>query len=214
MIQQVRKKMNCPKCGMEREVILWEKINIKINPDLKEKLFNGKLNILKCKDCGYEARIDIPFIYHNMDKKFFIHFAPDYPIGKEKTLIKNLDKKTATLFDDFYNNRLRAVFDYKSLLEKIQIFDEDLDDRTIEVCKLLARTQLGLKEGIAFYSEIKNNKLEFMFFKKENASISHKFNIPKEMYNEVQNLIKEKDHDEGRGFRVIDLAFAVLLASL
>ncbi|AMP20683.1 hypothetical protein AZF37_05370 [endosymbiont 'TC1' of Trimyema compressum] len=214
MIQQIREKMNCPQCGTEREVILWEKVNVKMNPDLKEKLFDGTLNMLKCKDCGYGARIYIPLIYHDMDKKFFIHFAPDYPVGEEKTLIENLDKETATLFDDSYNNRLRVVFDYKSLLEKIRIFDEDLDDRTIEVCKLLARTQLKLKEGIAFYSETKNNELEFVFFEKEDTSARHSFSIPKAMCDEVLNLVKEKDQDEGKGFRVIDLTFAVSVASL
>ena len=98
MIQQITEKMNCPQCGTEREVILWEKINVKMNPDLKENLLNGTLNMLKCKDCGYEARVDIPLIYHDMNKKFFIHFAPDYPVSEEKTLIENLDKETATLF--------------------------------------------------------------------------------------------------------------------
>lgn len=214
MIQQIREKINCPQCGAEREVILWEKVNVKMNPDLKEKLFNGTLNMLECKNCGYEARIDIPLIYHDMDKKFFIHFAPDYPVGEEKTLIENLDKETATLFDDSYNNRLRVVFDYKSLLEKIQIFNEDLDDRTIEVCKLLARTKLELKKGIAFYSEIKNNELKFVFFEKEDTSARHNFSIPKAMYDEVLNLVKEKDKGESKGFRVIDLTFAVSVASL
>ena len=216
MIQQIRKKINCPQCCTEREVILWENINVKINPDLKENLFNGTLNMLKCKDCGYETRIDIPLIYHDMDKNFFIYFAPDYPVGEEKTLIKNLGKKTATLFNDFYNNRLSIVFDYKSLLEKIQIFDEDLDDRAIEVCKLLARTKLELKEGVAFYSETKNNKLEFVFFEKEDKNVchTHSFNIPKAMYDEVLSLVEKKDQGKGKEFRVVDLVFAVSVINL
>ena len=214
MIQQITEKMNCPQCGKEREVILWEKVNVRMTPDLKEHLFNGTLNMLKCKDCGYEARIYIPLIYHDMDKNFFIHFAPDYPVGEEKKLIENLVKETAMLFDDSYNNRLRVVFDYKGLLEKIQIFDEGLDDRTIEVCKLLARTQLELKEGVAFYSETKNNELEFVFFEKEDTNARHSFSIPMAMYEEVLDLVDEKDQDDGKGFRVIDLTFAVSVASL
>ena len=38
--------------------------------------------------------------------------------------------------------------------------------------------------------------------------------IPKAMYDEVLNLVEEKDQDDGKGFRVIDLTFAVSVASL
>ena len=96
MIQQIIKKINCPNCNIENEVILWEKINVDINPDLKEKLFNETINNFKCKSCDYNSRIDIPLYYNDVKQKFFIYLVPDFPIDQkeENKLRDNLKEKT------------------------------------------------------------------------------------------------------------------------
>lgn len=216
MIQQITQKVPCPKCQTENEVLLWEKVNVTMQPDLKEKLFLGTLNFLKCENCNHETRVDIPIIYHDMDKKFFIHFAPEYPMDKEEELVENLNQETKALFDASYNNRLRVAFNYRSLIEKVKILDDDLDDRAVEICKILARTQLKLMEGEAFYDSKNEEFLQFFFVEAKDITSGNigdvkEFSVPIKMYTTVQDLVEEKDPGEHNGFRIVGLPFAVEL---
>lgn len=211
MIQQVIKKINCPHCNEENEVILWEKVNVDMNPDLKEKLFSETINNMKCKSCNYVSRIDIPLYYNDTKRKFFIYLVPNFPIDKkeEDNLLANLKAETLNILDNGYANRKRAVFEYYNLLEKILIFDAELDDRVVEGCKILARTQLKLMEGRAAFAGIEKEEITFNFFEKEAKEATKSFSVPKAMYDEVAIIINEKDKDSADDFRIIDVKYAV-----
>lgn len=182
-----------------------------MNPDLKETLFDETINNLVCKHCGYKGRIDLPLYYNDSKRKFFIYLVPDYPLGakEQEELITNLNAQTLHILDKDYENKIRLVFDYFTLLEKISIFDLGLDDRALEGCKILARTQLKLVEGSATFAKMENNELHFNFFAKEEKKASQTFALPMAMYEEVKTLLEEKDREEGFSFRVINLKYAV-----
>lgn len=211
MLQQIIKKINCPNCSVENEVILWEKVNVDMNPDLKEKLFTEKINNLVCNKCGFVSRIDIPFYYNDAKAKFFIYLVPEFPIDKkeEDLLLANLRSQTLNILDSGYNNRKRIVFEYYNMLEKILIFDAKLDDRVVEGCKILARTQLKLMEGRAAFNKIENNELEFNFFEKEEKEAAKSFSVPKAMYDEIAEIINKKDIESWDNFRIVDVKYAV-----
>lgn len=210
MIQQIIKKINCPHCNEENEVILWEKVNVDMNPDLKEKLFTETINNMKCKNCNYVSRIDIPLYYNDTKRKFFIYLVPDFPIDKkeEDTLLTNLKAETLNILDSGYDNRKRVVFEYYNLLEKVLIYDADLDDRVIEGCKILARTQLKLMEGRAAFVGIEDDQITFNFFEKEEKEAKKSFSVPKAMYDEIAKIIDEKDKDPVDDFKIIDVKYA------
>lgn len=211
MIQQVIKKINCPHCKEENEVILWEKVNVDMNPDLKEKLFAETINNMKCKSCNYVSRVDIPLYYNDAKRKFFIYLVPEFPIDKkeEDNLLANLKSETLNILDVGYDNKKRAVFEYYNLLEKILIFDADLDDRVVEGCKILARTQLKLMEGRAAFAGIEKDEITFNFFEKEEKEAKKSFTVPKAMYDEVSIIIKDKDKHASDDFKIIDVKYAV-----
>ncbi|MDD2371747.1 MAG: CpXC domain-containing protein [Firmicutes bacterium] len=211
MLQQIIKKINCPNCSVENEVILWEKVNVDMNPDLKEKLFTEKINNLVCNKCGFVSRIDIPFYYNDAKAKFFIYLVPEFPIDKkeEDLLLANLRSQTLNILDSGYNNRKRIVFEYYNMLEKILIFDAKLDDRVVEGCKILARTQLKLMEGRAAFHKFENDELAFNFFEKEEKEAAKSFSVPKAMYDEIAEIINKKDLESGDNFRIVDVKYAV-----
>ena len=211
MIQQIVKKISCPSCGKEGEVILWEKVNVNMNPDLKEKLFDESINSFSCKACGYKGRVDIPLYYNDAKAKFFVYLVPDYPVGmkEEEELIANLNAQTLHILDSGYDQKIRVVFEYFSLLEKISIFDAGLDDRAVEGCKVLARTQLKLVEGRASFASLDKDSLVFNFFEKEDKKASQSFSIPRDMYDEVKSLMEKKDQEDSHTFRIVDVKFAV-----
>lgn len=69
-------EIECPKCGAKQTETVWESINATINPDLKEKLIQGQINVFHCQKCREEAFVSIPLLYHDMTRKFCVQFYP------------------------------------------------------------------------------------------------------------------------------------------
>ena len=68
--------MGCPSCGHRQTAEFYQAINAKLNPELKEKLFAGELNIFKCEECGSRAAVDLVFLYNDTDKRFCVQYCP------------------------------------------------------------------------------------------------------------------------------------------
>jgi hypothetical protein len=70
------REIDCPKCGGRQTEKVLETINVSLNPELKEKLFQGEINRFRCKGCGNEAHIFTPLLYHDMRKKYCVQYYP------------------------------------------------------------------------------------------------------------------------------------------
>ena len=68
--------MGCPACGHKQATEFYQAINVKLNPELKERLFKGELNMFVCDECGSRAVVDLVFLYHDMDKRFCVQYCP------------------------------------------------------------------------------------------------------------------------------------------
>ncbi len=68
--------MGCPACGHKQIAEFYQAINVKLNPELKERLFKGELNMFVCEECGKKAVVDLVFLYHDMDKRFCVQYCP------------------------------------------------------------------------------------------------------------------------------------------
>ena len=68
--------MGCPACGHKQIAEFYQAINVKLNPELKERLFMGELNMFVCEECGKKAVVDLVFLYHDMDKRFCVQYCP------------------------------------------------------------------------------------------------------------------------------------------
>jgi predicted RNA-binding Zn-ribbon protein involved in translation (DUF1610 family) len=66
----------CPACGEEATATVWRSMNVTLDPDAKELLLAGDVNVFRCPKCGYESLLDIDFLYHDMEKKFSVQFYP------------------------------------------------------------------------------------------------------------------------------------------
>lgn len=68
--------MGCPACGHKQIAEFYQAINVKLNPELKERLFKGELNMFVCEECSKRAVVDLVFLYHDMDKRFCVQYCP------------------------------------------------------------------------------------------------------------------------------------------
>ena len=138
-----KQSVKCPNCSQMSDVTVWSSITVKDSADLKADLLSGKINMFKCPSCEHIALMPNPLLYHDEDKKLMISFTPtNDPVVKEQMFsnIKDSSSKSDELSKlEGYN--LRFVTDYNELLEKVLIFDNELNDKAIEVLKLMILSQ-------------------------------------------------------------------------
>lgn len=129
----------CPWCKHKQTVTVWESINVTLDPDLRVKLFEGKINVFKCDSCGKETFISIPLMYHDMTKKFCVQYYPPEYLEIEE-FYENFDPKGHFLFEGIpkkileigeYIMKPHIVFSIEEMILYI-IFRETLYQRYFE----------------------------------------------------------------------------------
>ena len=143
MSVNLKQSVKCPKCSQMTDVTVWSSITAKDSIDLKNDLLMGKINMFYCPSCELTALMPHPMLYHDEDKKLMISFTPtDDVVVKEKMYqdICEASKESGEL-DNLEGYNLRFVTDYNELLEKILIFDNQLNDKAVEVIKLMILSQ-------------------------------------------------------------------------
>ena len=76
MTRRIKRQIQCP-CGVCFEAALYESVNVRLDPDLKGDLLDGRLNLVTCPECGGQQRVEIPFMYHDMNRRIAIWVFPE-----------------------------------------------------------------------------------------------------------------------------------------
>ena len=130
--------ITCPECKKEHPFIMWESINTAIDPEMRSTVKDRSAFLFTCPTCGTKNYINYGFLYHQMEDQIMIHYANTDE--NEKEIYKALyEDNTDNMMEEFRkaDYLIRIVRSQNELREKIFIFDEGLDDRIIEVYKLL-----------------------------------------------------------------------------
>ena len=142
-------EITCPKCGKVHNIPKYNFINGTKEPELKKQILKGDIHHFDCdgEDCGITIPCHYPMLYQDDEKRCLIWYMP----GLSDKQIAELDvADVAELVDGDIEDikrryRLRVVTSLNMLVEKILIFDQGLDDRTIEVLKVMLVTQFQHK---------------------------------------------------------------------
>lgn len=135
-------KITCPRCKKESDFGIWSSINTALNPELKEKVRDCSLFLFECPECGEKTSINYGFLYHQMEDNIMIHYANSEENAKQMVeMYNNRDDKMIRLMRD-EGYIIRVVLSREELLEKIAILNAGLDDRIIELLKLMYEAQV------------------------------------------------------------------------
>lgn len=160
------KKVVCLKCGKTTEVKLSTSINAAEDINIRRELLSGRLFSFKCSACGYTGKLFYPVLYNDVKNKFMVYLIPD--VDRFQIADKDIEKD----FDGGVDSvRKRIVPDFNSFLEKIYIFENGLDDMSVEITKLAISNMVAKKldlekveEGyLSMYSR-DSNTMGFTFF--------------------------------------------------
>jgi len=78
--------INCPQCQHPQSVTIWSSINVLLNPEGRNQLFNGEINHFHCAKCGHESLIPLPLLYHDPERQIAAHYFPPRSIEKAEFL--------------------------------------------------------------------------------------------------------------------------------
>ena len=206
-------QVTCPKCNKTQKVKVWDSINVNLDTEQKENIMSGKLFKFICDECGFTTRVEYPCLYHDMDKNLMIYCIPNFS-GDTKILDKMLNKlKSDSLENSIKNYEFRVVKDTNKLAEKIKIFDEELDDRVIEIIKIINRSFFLKKypekeiEEILFNKNSEGSYVAQILIKDGTVAFMP---ISEEMINDILEKHKEllKEEKKEKGFVLIDEVWA------
>jgi hypothetical protein len=123
--------LTCPNCGHEQPFTHYDSVNVSLDLDLKERLLSRELTTFCCSECGTAAEVVAPMLYHDMNQQLMIWLIPgDDPVPPDPFESGPLSILSGGL-------KSRCVRSFNELVEKIRLFDDGLDDRIIELSKLL-----------------------------------------------------------------------------
>ena len=130
-------EVTCPRCQKPSSYEIWDSVNVTITPELREKVLMGELFAFKCKSCGQESNLFYPFLYHDMEHRFWIQIVinPEDDFEYAPNLLP-------VAYQTMKDYRSRLVSHLNDVKEKILIFEDSLDDRAVEIVKLLLRRNM------------------------------------------------------------------------
>jgi hypothetical protein len=138
--------VNCPACATPVDFELVLSVNADRRPDLRDEIVAGTFQRRPCPSCGTEFRVDPEFTYMDLGHGQYIGVWPVAKRGQWQACAQ----KTAQTFDEALGKgaspeakklgaRLepRAVFGWPALTEKIIAREVGIDDRTLELAKVM-----------------------------------------------------------------------------
>lgn len=131
-------RIRCPKCQHEQTVQLYDSLNVKESPALKEKLLSNQLNLVSCEQCAVTFRVDKPLLYHDPAHHLMIYLIPltDEVVEEgERQFTDSVRRLNGLLPNDIRAPDVCLVFNRTELVERIFLYDAGLNERIIEYIK-------------------------------------------------------------------------------
>ena len=92
--------VRCPDCGSIIPIKIYDSITPSVNPELRQRILDGKFEIVVCPDCRAVLYIQYDILYHDTAGKFMVCVGKDY-----SDMIQQLDCPAGY--------KLRYVDDYR-----------------------------------------------------------------------------------------------------
>ncbi len=176
------------------EITVWNSITVEDSADLKTDLLSGRVNMFHCPSCSHTALMPTPVLYHDAQKRLMISFTPCSDAVLSEQLYENVceTSRESGELEKLSGYNLRFITDYNELLEKILIFDNGLNDKAVEVIKLMILMQEPEKaeQRMCRFGKTENGNIEFMVHdKKENQIYTSA--VPQKSYDEIWTQLRE-----------------------
>lgn len=169
-----RIQTSCPNCKQPLVAEIFQVVDIKQDPRLKDLLLAGRLNLAQCPVCGFQGQLPVPLVYHDGGKELLLTFTPPDANKtmqeKESALAPLLKQVTDRLTPEERKGYLfqpKAMLTMNNLVKNVLLADgitEEMIQAQQEKMALLEK--LFSLEGEQLRQEVKDNqdKIDREFF--------------------------------------------------
>ena len=134
--------VTCPACQTTYETSVWSTINTDTDPKAAEKLIAGELFDDGCPKCGKVHPLNYPMVFNDPEQMVMISYILDAADYRDKVAeIEELFEDQPQVAPES-GYRHRIVTTQNALREKAVIFYNGLDDRLVEMLKVIYSEQV------------------------------------------------------------------------
>jgi hypothetical protein len=161
-----RVQTSCPNCNQPVVAEIYQVVDVKQDPRLKELLLAGRLNLTQCQVCGFQGQLPAPLIYHDREKELLLTFTPPDATKtleeKERLLAPLLKQITESLAPEERKGYLfqpQAMLTMNNLVKNILLADgitEEMIQAQQDQMRLLETLLTVDKERLV--QEVKDNQ--------------------------------------------------------
>lgn len=127
-------QVSCPVCRHVQDFTQWNYVDVTDDPVRKQALLTGALTRMTCAKCGLETDVLYPLLYHDTEYRLMIWLIPGRgQPGDDGHKIGEIDATLAA------THQFRLVRTANELKEKVVIAEAGLDDRVVELFKVVMR---------------------------------------------------------------------------
>ncbi len=202
--------LTCESCGGKFPFTTRPAIDTGADPSLKEKVRSGEAFLGVCPHCGAKSYYDYSFLYKERETNTLLYYAANEEDFQEACRI--LTGRSANVpWASISSWRRRVVANRQVLGEKLVLLDAGLDDRVIEILKVLAYSSLHQKkpeltvERVQF--EEQDGRYGFCFYGEKELLTAYGFDMT--MYESVKNAFAARLASQGREEILVDSEWAV-----
>jgi predicted RNA-binding Zn-ribbon protein involved in translation (DUF1610 family) len=117
--------VTCPACCEEGKFRIFPFVDAEAEPQLKENIFSRDLFRFICPECGEEILVSYNCTYIDKGNEFMVTLVND----EDKTLVETA------------GYTLRIVRSINEFVEKIALMEDGIDDRVVELYKIMLEDQ-------------------------------------------------------------------------
>lgn len=173
-----KESVNCPHCNASQQVEIHKTVNVTVNPELKARILDNRLNSSNCSECKKEINVVCGFLYHDMEKRIMMNLK----MTNDPTDFKESDMSGQLKSNGYI---LREVFSEQEMIEKIRLFDQSINDKVLSGIKDIFfdsfRKVIGERQLYVFFKTYEkrlfSKNIAFVLFSSPEQVFSAKYNI-------------------------------------
>lgn len=198
MPKQKTELFTCPHCKNERDRAVLDSINVDLVPEMRERVRDLSCFEWRCPICGKVSLVVDPCLYHDMSGQFMVWLMPEG------------EAPDASGFDPLAGYTLRWTDNLNAFREKIAILEAGLDDRAVEIMKLLLAMQLQRSMDIVdlVFHEYEERTGVIRFAVVLSDGVEQYAAMQGETYARIAQDVQERLFTPGRDFVKIDIDWA------
>ncbi len=137
--------LTCESCGGKFSFTTRPAIDTGTEPSMKEMVRSGEAFLGVCPHCGAKSYYDYSFLYKERETNTILYYAASEEDFQEACRLLT-GYHAAVPWSSISSWRRRVVTSRGDFAEKLRLLDAGLDDRVVEILKVLAYSSLRQKK--------------------------------------------------------------------